>query len=79
MVMVDKFIVFEKDVYSFIICCLEVIGINMEYVKVLVDVLICVDMRGIYSYGLSRIGKVMVNLYFYSIVLSSLKMYFFKI
>lgn len=74
-----KLIVPEKDVHSFIIRCLEAIGTNTEHAKALADALTCADTRGIYSHGLSRIGKVMVNSHPYSIVSSSLKMYFLKI
>lgn len=42
---------------------MEVVGINMEYVDVLVDLIVVVDIRGYYSYGFNRLGKFRLVLY----------------
>lgn len=78
MAMAGKLIVLEKDVHSFIIRCLEAIGTNTEHAKALADALTCADTRGIYSHGLSRIGKVMVNSHPYSILSSSFQNFFYQ-
>lgn len=68
MVIGNESIVLEQELYDFVVCCMEVVGINMEYVDVLVDLIVVVDIRGYYSYGFNRLGKIrwLLQVQFYS-------------